>query len=75
MAIWVVKFPSEGLARFLTKNQRTRRKLCTVIMLSCQTLGIILENKAFQKLKLPKTFNNKKCASRIDIFNKKNFES
>ena len=50
--------------RFLAKNQHTRRKLLySVMFLSCQKLGMISENKMFQKLKLSRNVNSKSLAN------------
>jgi hypothetical protein len=38
---------------------------------SCQKLGIIIENKAIQKLPLSKNVNNQTCTPKFVFFNEK----
>ena len=45
-----------------------------LIFLSCQKLGIILENKVVQRLMLSKNVNNKKFAPKLIFFNAKKIE-
>ena len=40
-------------------------------MSDCQTLGIILENKVFQNLKLSKNNSIEKCAPKLSLLNEK----
>ena len=48
-------------------------KYCDQLSKSCQKLGVILENKVVQKLKFPKSVNNKRCTPKIKFFNEKKF--
>ena len=41
------------------------------LLVSCQKLGTILENKVLQKLKFSKNVNNEKRAPKIIFFNEK----
>jgi len=42
------------------------------VVATCQKLGIILEKKVLQKVKLSKSVNRKKCDRKFILFNAKN---
>ena len=75
MVIWVVEFSGEGYKIRKISGQKSISSkeiivLCLLpVVASRQKLGIILEKKVLQKLKLSKSANSKKCAPKFRLFN------
>ena len=49
-------------------------KLLSDSLLSCQKLDVILKNKVVYELKISKNVTNKKCDSKLILFNEKELE-
>ena len=75
MAILVVEFSREGykIRKVFGKESTAVQWNCWIlrfgVVVSCQKLGTILENKVIWKLMLSKNVNNKKCSPRFVFFN------